>query len=63
LDVLREIATSGTTFKDKNALITGVGQGSIRVEILKGLLSCGALVVINTSRYSCATVEYYKGIF
>ncbi|THH15787.1 hypothetical protein EW146_g4747 [Bondarzewia mesenterica] len=63
LDVLHEIATSGTTFKDKNALLTGVGKGSIGVEILKGLLSGGAHVVITTSRYSRATVEYYQGIF
>jgi 3-oxoacyl-ACP reductase-like protein len=42
-DVLHEIATSGTTFKDKNALITGVGKGSIGVEILKGLLSGGPM--------------------
>jgi len=27
-DVLHGIATPGTTFKDKNALITGVGKGS-----------------------------------
>jgi fatty acid synthase subunit alpha len=48
LDVLKEIATSGTSFKDKNALLTGVGRGSIGVEILKGLLSGGANVVITT---------------
>ena len=63
LDLLSEIATSGTTFKDKNALLTGVGKGSIGVEILKGLLSGGAHVVITTSRYSRKTVEYYQGIF
>ncbi|RDX57079.1 fatty acid synthase [Lentinus brumalis] len=63
LDILHEIATSGTTFKDKNALLTGVGKGSIGVEILKGLLSGGAHVVITTSRYSRATVAYYQGIF
>ncbi|KDQ57051.1 hypothetical protein JAAARDRAFT_35647 [Jaapia argillacea MUCL 33604] len=63
LDVLHEIATSGTTFKDKNALLTGVGKGSIGVEIVKGLLSGGAHVVITTSRYSRATVEFYQGIF
>lgn len=63
LDVLHEIATSGTTFKDKNALLTGVGKGSIGVEILKGLLSGGAHVVVTTSRYSRATVEYYQSIF
>ncbi|KAJ7745730.1 fatty acid synthase [Mycena metata] len=63
LDILHEIATSGTTFKDKNALLTGVGKGSIGVEIVKGLLSGGAHVVITTSRYSRTTVEYYQSIF
>ncbi|KAH8117927.1 fatty acid synthase [Phellopilus nigrolimitatus] len=63
LDVLSEIATSGTTFKDKNALLTGVGKGSIGVEIVKGLLSGGAHVVITTSRYGRATVEYYQDIY
>ena len=63
LDVLSELATSGTTFKDKNALLTGVGKGSIGVEILKGLLSGGAHVVITTSRFSRATVEYYQDVY
>ena len=63
LDVLNEIVTSGTSFKDKNALLTGVGKGSIGVEILKGLLSGGAHVVITTSCYSHATVKYYQAIF
>jgi fatty acid synthase subunit alpha, fungi type len=62
-DVLHEIATYGTTFKDMNALITGVSKGSIGVEIFKGLLSGGAHIVITTSRYSRAPVEYYQGIF
>ncbi|EIW57289.1 fatty acid synthase [Trametes versicolor FP-101664 SS1] len=63
LDILHEIATSGSTFKDKNALLTGVGKGSIGVEIVKGLLSGGSHVVITTSRYSRETVEYYQDIF
>ena len=63
LDILHEIATSGTTFKAKNALLTGVGRGSIGAEILKGLLSGGAHVVVTTSRYNCANVEYYQSIF
>ncbi|KAJ3916064.1 fatty acid synthase [Lentinula edodes] len=63
LDILHEIATAGTTFKDKNALLTGVGKGSIGVEVVKGLLSGGAHVVITTSRYSRSTVEYYQSIF
>ncbi|EAU85370.1 fatty acid synthetase alpha subunit [Coprinopsis cinerea okayama7 len=63
LDILHEIATSGTTFKDKNALLTGVGKGSIGIEIVKGLLAGGAHVVITTSSYSRKTVEYYQAIY
>ncbi|KAH8924677.1 hypothetical protein BT69DRAFT_1308121 [Atractiella rhizophila] len=63
LDVLKEIATAGVSFEHKNALLTGVGKGSIGVEILKGLLAGGAHVVVTTSRYSRATVEYYQSIF
>ena len=63
LDILHEIATSGTIFKDKNALLTGIGKGSIGVEVVKGLLSGGVHVVITTSSYSRKTVEYYQSIF
>lgn len=63
LDVLRGIVTSGMTFKDKNALLTGVSKGSFSVEILKGPLSGGARVVVATSRYNRSMVEFYQGIF
>lgn len=43
---------AGTSFAGKNALLTGVGRGSIGVEILRGLLAGGAKVIITTSRYS-----------
>ena len=49
LDILTEIMTSGMIFKDKNALLTGFGKGSIGIEVLKGLLSGGAHVVVTTS--------------
>ena len=63
LDILHKIATSGTTFKDKNAPLTGAGKGSIGVEVVKGLLSGGACIVITTSSYSRKAVEYYQSIF
>jgi fatty acid synthase subunit alpha, fungi type len=62
-DTLHKIATSGTTFKDKNALLTGVGKGAIGVEIIKEILSKGAHVVITTSRYNRKTVEYCQSIY
>ena len=55
LDSLKENATSGVTFEHKNALMTGVGKGSIGVEIVQGLLAGGAKVVVATSRYFRAT--------
>jgi fatty acid synthase subunit alpha len=63
LDVLSEIMTSGMTFKDNHALLTGIRKASISVEIVKGLLSSGVHVVIMMSCYSSETVEYYQGIF
>jgi len=43
--------------------LTGVGQGSIGVEVVKGLLSGGAKVVITTSSYNRKNVEYYQHIY
>lgn len=59
LDILKEIATSGVTFEHKNALLTGVGKGSIAVEIVKGLLAGGAKVVITTVRSFSFNFERY----
>ena len=44
-------------------MLTGVGKGSIGVEILKGLLSGHAYVIVTTSRYNRSTVEYYQSIY
>jgi fatty acid synthase subunit beta len=63
LDILTEIATSGSSFEGTNALLTGCGRGSIGAEVLKGLLSGGCKVVVTTSSYSRKTVEYYQQIY
>ncbi|KAJ3255887.1 3-oxoacyl-[acyl-carrier-protein] synthase [Boothiomyces macroporosus] len=63
LDVLMEIATSGSSFENTNALLTGCGKGSIGVEVLKGLLSGGCRVVVTTSSYSRKSVEFFQEIF
>ncbi len=48
-DVLHEIAMYNMTFKDKNALITGVGKGSIGIEILKSdKVSCQAVLMLSS---------------
>eukprot|EP01117_Protostelium_nocturnum_P000846 TRINITY_DN1109_c0_g1_i4.p1 TRINITY_DN1109_c0_g1~~TRINITY_DN1109_c0_g1_i4.p1 ORF type:complete len:3931 (+),score=1672.78 TRINITY_DN1109_c0_g1_i4:607-12399(+) len=63
LEVLGEFAEGGTTFEQKNALLTGVGKGSIGVELLKGLLAGGGRVVATTSSYNRETVTFYQNIY
>ncbi|KAE8188260.1 hypothetical protein CF336_g6228 [Tilletia laevis] len=61
--LLEEMASNGITFKGQNALLTGVGKGSTGLAIVRGLLAGGARVIITTSSYSRATVEYYQRIY
>lgn len=63
LDVLNEVAEEGVTFVNKCVLLTGAGKDSIGAEILKGLLSGGAKVVVTTSRFSREVTEYFQGIY
>lgn len=63
-DVLMEAMTLGTTagltFAGKTVLVTGVGRRSIGAEVVQGLLSGGARVIITTSRNPSATAEFYN---
>lgn len=63
LDCLEEAAESGIAFSDRYVLMTGAGVGSIGVEVLKGLLSGGAKVIITTSQFSQETTENYQSIY
>lgn len=63
LDSLNKIITPGISFQRKNVLLTGAGQGSIGSEILLGLLSGGAKVVVTTSSCSPATMRFYQEIY
>ncbi|CAO3634037.1 unnamed protein product [Cunninghamella blakesleeana] len=63
LDVLSEIANEGITFSHKCVLVTGAGKGSIGSEILKGLVSGGAKVIVTTSRFSKSVTEYFQSIY
>ncbi|KAI0151736.1 putative fatty acid synthase alpha subunit FasA [Xylariaceae sp. FL1272] len=47
--------TSGISYAGKTALVTGAGVGSIGMEVVRGLLSGGARVVVTTSRTPAAT--------
>ncbi|KAF2865920.1 hypothetical protein BDV95DRAFT_505916 [Massariosphaeria phaeospora] len=63
LDALENAAKSGVTFQGKHALMTGAGAGSIGAEVLQGLISGGAKVVVTTSRFSREVNEYYQSMY
>lgn len=63
LDGLVQAAKSGVTFQGKNALMTGAGAGSIGAEVLQGLISGGAKVIVTTSRFSRQVTEYYQSMY
>lgn len=63
LDGLESAAGQGITFQGKNALMTGAGAGSIGADVLQGLISGGAKVVVTTSRFSREVTEYYQSMY
>ena len=63
LNCLEDAAKSGVTYQDKHVLMTGAGAGSIGAEVLQGLISGGAKVVVTTSRFSREVTEYYQSMY
>ncbi|KAI9713283.1 MAG: 3-oxoacyl-[acyl-carrier-protein] synthase [Chrysothrix sp. TS-e1954] len=63
LDGLEQAARDGITFLGKNVLMTGAGAGSIGAEVLAGLISGGAKVLVTTSRFSKEVTEYYQTMY
>ena len=59
----KTVQSSGLSLKNKNVLITGAGPNSIGAEILRGLLSSGARVLVTTSSYTSSTVNWYQEIY
>ncbi|CAI5758609.1 unnamed protein product [Candida verbasci] len=63
LNGLESAAINGLTFADKYVLVTGAGAGSIGAEILQGLISGGAKVIVTTSRFSKKVTEFYQNMY
>ncbi|KAK3324293.1 fatty acid synthase alpha subunit reductase [Cercophora scortea] len=63
LDCLEGAAKDGVSFSGKYVLMTGAGAGSIGAEVLQGLISGGAKVVVTTSRFSREVTEYYQSMY
>lgn len=43
--------------------MTGAGAGSIGAEVLQGLITGGAKVLVTTSRFSKEVTEYYQSMY
>lgn len=63
MEVLDSTTTRGLEFSRRNVLLTGAGPGSIGAEILRGLLSGGARVIVTTSSCSPASFNHYQRMF
>lgn len=63
LNCLEDAAKSGVSYEGKHVLMTGAGAGSIGAEVLQGLVSGGAKVVVTTSRFSREVTEYYQSMY
>ncbi|RFU28583.1 hypothetical protein B7463_g7751, partial [Scytalidium lignicola] len=63
MDVLRQTRDTGISFRGKCVLLTGAGRGSIGTEILQGLISGGAKVVVATSSFSSSVARYFQMIY
>ncbi|KAM7198597.1 fatty acid synthase subunit alpha [Naviculisporaceae sp. PSN 640] len=63
LDCLEQAAKDGVSYANKYVLMTGAGAGSIGAEVLQGLISGGAKVVVTTSRFSREVTEYYQSMY
>ena len=63
LDTLDAATTRGISFKNKTVLLTGAGQGSIGAEVLQGLLSGGASVIVTTSSYAPKVTAHFQSLF
>ena len=63
MEVLAAGCEVGLNFSGMTALITGAGPNSIGCEIVRGLLSGGARVIITTSRQPSATAEFYNSLY
>ncbi|TMW63553.1 hypothetical protein Poli38472_002494 [Pythium oligandrum] len=63
LACMREMATTGMSFSEKVALVTGCGRNSIGAEVVKSLLEGGATVFVTTSSFNSNTTGVFRSIY
>ncbi|KAI4254027.1 MAG: hypothetical protein LQ352_003350 [Teloschistes flavicans] len=62
-NVLQQGVDTGLSFAGKDVLVTGAGPGSIGAELVRGLLTGGARVIVTTSRSPSSAAPFYREIF
>lgn len=63
MDSLAQGCDSGLSFVGKTILITGAGPHSIGAEVVKGLISGGADVIVTTSRSVSDASKFYNSLY
>ncbi|KAK1943247.1 Fatty acid synthase subunit alpha [Phytophthora citrophthora] len=63
LSCMREVASTGISFADKVALLTGCGNNSIGAEIVKSLLEGGATVFVTTNSFNMKTAGLFREMY
>lgn len=60
---LEDLGTNGLSLKNKVALVTGCGQGSIAVDLVAYFLQAGARVIATTSSFSYTKTKFYQELY
>jgi fatty acid synthase subunit alpha, fungi type len=63
MESLSDAFQCGMSFANKDVLVTGAGPGSIGIELVRGLLSGGARVIVTTSRAPSETSRFYQEVY
>lgn len=62
-DTMGKALSDGMSFSGKTVLVTGAGQGSIGIEIIRKLLMGGATVVVTTSRSILKAQRIFRDVY
>ncbi|ORY55258.1 putative fatty acid synthase alpha subunit FasA [Pseudomassariella vexata] len=60
---LHQGMSTGWSYAGKTALVTGAGPGSIGAEVVSGLLSGGAKVIVTTSRATSSAAPFFRQLY
>ena len=62
-NVISKALSEGLSFSRKTVLVTGAGQGSIGIELVRKLLAGGATVIVTTSRSVLEAQKIFRDIY